>query len=152
MKRQQLSNRDIKNIIKELKEKFNIDDLISKKDKAELINDEIILINNAPFFFYHESRLVPTLKLLLNNNFLPKATIDMPAIKFITGGADVMRPGIKELDQFEKDQLVAIVDETHQKPLAIGIAMFNSEEVRTMDSGKVIKNIHQVGDDIWNIE
>ncbi|MBT5022316.1 RNA-binding protein [Candidatus Woesearchaeota archaeon] len=150
MKKQQLSNRDVKNIIKVLKEDFNIEGLISKKDKSELIDDKTIMINDKPYFFYYNKRLIPTLRLLLTNNFLPKVVIDMPAIKFITGGADVMRPGIKEVDEFQKEKIVSIVDENHKKPLAIGIASFSSEEIKFMKSGNVIQNIHQVGDEIWN--
>ena len=74
----------------------------------------------------------------------------MPAIPFIIKGADIMRPGIKELDEFEKNEIIVIVDETHQKPLAIGISMFSRSEIKEMDKGKVIKNIHYVGDVTWN--
>ena len=74
----------------------------------------------------------------------------MPAVKFIANGADVMRPGIKEFDNFKKNQIIIIVDETHQKPLAIGEALVSSEEMKSLDSGKVIKNLHHVGDKIWN--
>ena len=64
-----------------------------------------------------------------------------------------MRPGITEIDEeIEKNDFIVIVDVTNKKPLAVGIALLNSEEMRESKTGKVIKNIHYVGDDIWKIE
>ena len=74
----------------------------------------------------------------------------MPAIPYMIKGADVMRPGIKEIDeQIRKDEIVAIVDEKNKKAIAVGIALFDSEEMRQMVKGKVLKNIHFVGDKVW---
>ena len=42
-----------------------------------------------------------------------------------------------------------IIDETHGKKLAVGIALFASNEMNSLNSGKVIKNLHYVGDEIW---
>ena len=115
-----------------------------------MIEDEFVSVNGEISFFFLNQKPIPTLKLILKNNFLPKIVIDMPAVKFIANGADVMRPGIKEIDNFNKDAIVVIVDETHQKPLAIGQAQHDSEEMKSLESGKVIKNLHHVGDKIWN--
>jgi PUA domain protein len=46
---------------------------------------------------------------------------------------------------------VVVVDERHQKPLAVGIALYDSETLRNLKHGKTIKNIHWVGDDLWQI-
>lgn len=152
MKNKNLSNKEIKQLNQQLEEFYHLDDFLSKKDQVELIEGEykLISVNNIFCFFYYENKLVPTLKLLLKNNFLPKIIIDMPAVKFIINGADVMRPGIKEIADFPKDAIIVIVDETHQKPLAIGQALFSSKEMKTLNSGKVIKNLHYVGDKIWS--
>ena len=147
--RKQLSKKDIKELNLTIKEKFNLDDFLNKKSNAEL-DENIININNEPFFFYYKEQLVPTLKLLLTNNFLKKVTVDMPAVPFVIKGADIMRPGIKELDTFNKNELVAIIDENNKKPLSICIATFSSEEIKSLDKGKVLKNIHFIGDEIWN--
>ena len=70
-----------------------------------------------------------------------------------TNGADVMSPGIVEADEtIEKDDIVLIVDETHNKPLAIGISLITGPEMVENDEGKAIKSIHHVGDEIWNLE
>jgi len=150
--RKHLSNKEIKQLNQQLLELYNLDNFLDKKEKVELVENEhrFIAVSGENYFFYYNQKPIPTLKLLLKNNFLPKIAIDMPAVKFIANGADVMRPGIKEIDNFEKGKIIVIVDETHQKPLAIGQALFSSEEMKTLDSGKVIKNLHYVGDKIWN--
>lgn len=154
MKRLHLSNKEIKELNQQIQESYHLENFLDKKARVELLEAEfkLVLVDGLVSFFYHQDKLMPTLKLLLKNNFLPKVTIDMPAIKFITNGADIMRPGIKSVESFQKDQIIVIIDETHQKPLAVGQALFSSEEIQAMTSGKVIKNLHYVGDKVWNIQ
>ena len=128
---------------------------ISKKDQVESVEIEekkIILSNQQPAFFYLQDRLLPTLKFLQTHSLLKKVTIDAGAIKFIINGADVMRPGITSLDEgIIKDQPIVIIDSVHGKELAVGLALFSSEEIRSMSAGKVIRNIHYVGDEFWKL-
>ena len=136
----------------------------SKKDQLELVETEdqklkIVFVNKKPAFFYYQNKLLPTLRFLVENinnpelKLLPQIIVDMGAIKFIIGGADIMRPGIKKIaENIHKDDVVIIIDETHHKPLALGLALFNAEEMMNMTSGKVIKNIHYVGDELWNFQ
>ena len=154
MKRKQLSNHEIRELNESLKVKFNLTDFFSKKDRVELYEnkEKLIIKDNQPVFFYAGQGLTPTLHAILKDNFLKIVTIDMPAVKFIANGADVMRPGIVDLDDFAENEIVSIVDEKNKKPLAIGQALFSSEQIKSMQSGKVIKNIHYVGDRIWTIK
>ena len=77
----------------------------------------------------------------------------MGAVRFVVNGADVMRPGIVEIeDGISKDDLVSVIDKNNRKPLAVGIALFSAEEMKAMSTGKVIKNIHYVGDELWKME
>jgi PUA-domain protein len=150
MPKRQLSQKEIKDLAETAKG-FSLE--ISKKDRIELLEDKhrIIFINGEAALFYHNGRLIPTLKFLQKKNTLKAVTVDMGAVKFVINGADIMRPGIRSCDSaIKKDEFVAIVDETHKKPLAIGIAMFSGEEVMAQRGGKVVKNIHWVGDEIWN--
>lgn len=140
-----LRKSDIKELNNSL-EKYNFS--IDKKSRVEQ-QEDIILVEGKPFFFFHEEHLVPTLHFLLNNIVLPKVAIDMPAVPFIAKGADVMRPGIKEFDSFSKTDFVVIVDENNKKPLAVGVALFSSGELSSLDKGRVIHTIHFVGDSIW---
>jgi len=151
MKRLQLRSKDLTEKLVE----YNL--TIDKKQRVELIDDKIILIDNEPSFFYHQNnqvnKLIPTLKYLQKNNILKTCTIDMGAVKFIINGADLMRPGIKEIDQtIKKDDIISIIDINNKKPIAIGIALFDSSEIQSMTSGKVIKNIHYVGDELWKFQ
>lgn len=150
MKQKRLSKKEIKEINKQVEQRFAISEFFDKKDKVELIDEQIITLNDESSFFYHENKPIPTLKLIIKNNFLKKVVVDMPAVPFMVKGADVMRPGITELEEFNKGDYVVVVDEKHSKPLAIGQALFSSEEIKEMEKGKVIENLHWVGDKIWN--
>jgi len=127
----------------------------NKKDPAVLLEEaekRVVLVNNKPVFFYDGEQLVPTLKLLQEQEVLKKIVVDIGAIKFVINGADVMRPGIKEIEAgIKKNEFIVIIDEKNKKPLAVGIALFDTEELEQMNSGKAIKNIHYLGDEIWRI-
>lgn len=128
---------------------------LNKKDQVELReekNYKIIFLNKQPFLFYYGKQILPTLKYLQNHEILRKITVDMGAIKYIINGADIMRPGIKKIEPgLKENEFVVIIDENNQKPLAVGKALFSSEEMEIKTSGKVIKNIHYVGDKLWRI-
>ncbi|MBI3032775.1 DUF1947 domain-containing protein [Candidatus Woesearchaeota archaeon] len=145
-----LSNSEKKDINKLLEKQFNLIEFIKKQDIVDNDEQNNIIVNGKKVFFNYEKNLVPTLRLLLEKTVLKKITIDMGAVRFIIKGADIMRPGIRKLDEnIAKDEFVVIVDETHGKPLAVGKILFSGEEVKAMNSGKVIKNIHYIGDGIW---
>jgi len=144
-----LSKKEIKQLSSKIIEIFKIEEPFKKKDKIER-KENIIYKDNQPVFFEQNNLIIPHLKLLLKNNFLKKVTIDMPAVPFMIKGADLMRPGIVEIEEgIEKDQIVSIIDEKNKTPIALGITLYTSEEIKSMDKGKVIKNIHYVGDEIW---
>jgi PUA domain protein len=143
-----------KSDIRKLNESISyLDFEINKKSKVELLDDKVIIIDNKPSFFYYKKRISPTLQFILENpDYLSKVIVDMGAIRFVANGADIMRPGIKSCDEFIEDDLVVVIDETHHKPLAVGVALFDSETMMSEDSGRVIMNIHRVGDEIWTIK
>ncbi len=147
MKRTSLRSKDVGLLLKD----YVV--LLDKKDLVELVEDneyKIIFINKQPSFYYYQEKLLPTLKYLQTNSILKKITIDMGAIKFIINGADLMRPGIVELDESICEQdIVVLVDQINKKPLAVGISLFSSEQIKTMAKGKIVKNIHYVGDELW---
>jgi PUA domain protein len=91
------------------------------------------------------------LRALLNDLIdVPRITVDMGAVRFVVNGADIMRPGITEVDDRVKGNgIVVVVDENHGKPLAVGISKMSAEELRAATSGKVIKSIHHINDDLW---
>lgn len=146
MKRTQLRSKDVRQDLGA----FNVS--LGKKDRVELIEDELTLlrINDVNAFFKLQKRWIPTLRYLQTNNVLKIVVVDMGAIKFLIGGADVMRPGIVEIDEtIAKDEVIVIVDVNNKKPIAVGVALLSGGEMKKTASGKVIKNIHYVGDKIW---
>ena len=128
---------------------------LSKSTKVEYLKDddlELILIEGTPSFFYHDKKIHPTLKFIHGKeNDFKKITADMGAVKFVCSGADIMRPGITCIDEnISKDDTVIIIDEKNKKALAVGIALEDAETMNNAKQGKAIKNIHWVGDKIWN--
>jgi len=79
----------------------------------------------------------------------PNVIVDMGAVKFMCKGANLMRPGIKKFTEFEKDNLVCIIEESQHKFLAVGKAMVSSSELEDMEKGEVIKNMHYISDKFW---
>ena len=72
---------------------------------------------------------------------------------FVVNGADIMRPGIVALtDDIRADRPALVVEERHGKPLAVCIARLDADALRAETGGKVCKNIHHVGDEIWGLE
>ena len=112
----------------------------------------VLLLEGDIIFFESDGKLYPTLYALLNEIItIPRVTVDMGAVKFVVNGADIMRPGITQVDDsiFE-GSIVAVVDERHGKPLAVGVSKFSSEDMRAASSGKVILSVHHINDDLWN--
>jgi len=82
----------------------------------------------------------------------PSVTVDMGAVKFMCNGANVMRPGIRRFTEFEKDQIVCIVEESQKKFLAVGRALVSSKDVESMNKGVVVENLHYISDKYWEIK
>lgn len=119
-----------------------------KVETAEFEDKELYLFDESIEFVKDENGLYP----FLGGSYLdslPKVVVDMGAIKFVCNGADVMAPGITEMDPFEAGDLVVIRDVTHGKALAIGVANKSSVDIEMSKKGKVIKNLHYVGDKLW---
>jgi PUA domain protein len=151
--KKQLSKSDIKQINQDLQKQYGVKDFFEKKAKVTYRTEpRLLMLDDEPAFFYQGEFLIPTLKQLLKENFLKKITVDMGAIKFVADGADIMRPGIVAVEEgIKKGDFVSIIDQKNQKPIAIGQALFDDHEMREKDSGKVIKNLHYVGDHLWKI-
>lgn len=82
----------------------------------------------------------------------PSVTVDMGAVKFMCNGANVMRPGVKAFTEFDKGQIVCIIEESQKKVLAVGRALVSSEEMSEMAKGQVVENLHYISDTYWEIK
>jgi PUA domain protein len=79
-------------------------------------------------------------------------TVDAGAVEFVTNGADVMRPGVVEADEdIAEGDLVVVVEENHGKPLAVGRALTEGEDM-VGEEGRVVETIYHVGDELWEFE
>jgi PUA-domain protein len=123
---------------------------VGKVEEAETGDGvSLYLIDGEIHFFRHEGIIYPTLRSIIVEN-LPAVIVDMGAIPYICKGADIMAPGIKEMHpNFNEGDLVVIRDIKHRKALAIGKALKSSIQIETSKKGKVIQNLHYVGDKIW---
>ena len=152
MGRRTLSKREIKELIPSISSLITV----FPKQKLEIVTEdksEIIFVDDVALLFKFRERWLPLLRLIISREIpvpYKKVTVDMGAVKFVANGADIMRPGITQIeDGIASGDPVLIVDETHGKTLALGVAMFSSEEMRAAKSGKVIKNAHAAGDALW---
>lgn len=113
---------------------------------------EVFFVNKEPVFAREDNRLFPTLiseGVLLN---MPKATVNMGAVPHVCNGADVMAPGVVHYEgRFQREDIIVVFDERHQSPIAVTIALHGSEEAKKLEQGKILKNIHYVGDNLWNV-
>jgi PUA domain protein len=61
-----------------------------------------------------------------------------------------MRPGIVDIEgAFREGELVVVKDEVYNKPLAIGISLIMSTSINKYEKGRVVENLHYVGDRLW---
>jgi len=112
---------------------------------------EIILVDGKVLLFRLSDEIFPTLK-SLDRIPLKRVVVDMGAIPHVTNGADIMAPGVVSADEeITLGEGVVIVDERHNKPIAVGQALVPGAKMRG-PKGKVIKNLHYVGDEIWQLQ
>jgi len=130
----------------------NIDDKTQLETGVLDDGTHVLLYQNEILFFEKESRLFPTLHALLKDMVsVPKITIDMGAIRYVVNGADIMRPGVTKVDDtVRENSVVVVVDQNHGKPLAVGIATMDAEQMRLATKGKVVLSVHYVNDHLWD--
>jgi len=148
--------------------------LISKSKTSEILeqinsqwNVKLSKQKNVRFHYITDNEIIITgtdiTAIMVGNNILPflsettilkkfpSVVVDMGAIRFVCKGANIMRPGIKEFSDFKKGDIVCIIEESQQKFLAVGIAEMSSDELKEAKKGEVIKNIHYISDNFWEI-
>lgn len=157
--RHALSKRDKKKFIEEIKKEYPQLKLDPKKIiEVGICNEHTVYFyNKTPMFVNIDGKLIPLLRYLLTSRGpyeldLPLVVVDMGAVKHILNGANVMAPGIvRIIGKFDKDRVVIVVDEKYGRPLAICISLYSSDEISKMSKGKVLKNIHYIGDKLWSL-
>ncbi|MGF3522100.1 MAG: DUF1947 domain-containing protein [Candidatus Bathyarchaeia archaeon] len=155
-----LKAKEAKQIISQVSEKLKIDleAIFSSKINVEIMEadfGQILLISGKPVLFKKNeaspSTFLPTLITSDLLEALPKIVVDMGAVRFVCNGADIMAPGVVRYEgEFGVNDIVVVVDEKHGKPLAIGETLYSLNEAKNVKQGVVVKNLHYVGDKIWN--
>ncbi|MDE1813589.1 MAG: RNA-binding protein [Thaumarchaeota archaeon] len=150
MKSHNLSKSDISVIIDKMTKQWHVELSKSKTLILHEIDDNTRLItgDNITSIQIGDSYLPFLSETTLLEKF-PKAIVDAGAIKFVCNGANVMRPGIKKFTEFQKDDIICVVDEVHNKFLAVGKALVSSAEMSNITKGEVVKNLHYISDKYW---
>lgn len=128
--------------------------VIKGKDHLELITDvngvvQFVKHRNYPYF--------PTLKLLHKYPvILPHQRVDKGAIKFVLNGSNIMCPGLTSpgatlKEGLPKGAIVAIMAEGKQHAMAIGCMTMSSDDVKTINSGIGVDNLHYLNDGLWKL-
>lgn len=145
--------------------------LISKSETSEVLSQiaaqwkvEIPKIKNLKIYEFEDGQIIVgegLTAIKIGENYLPflsdsatlakfpSVMVDMGAVKFMCNGANVMRPGIRSFGEFEKGQIVCIVEESQKKSLSVGRALVSSQEMAQMSKGIVIENLHYISDKYW---
>jgi PUA-domain protein len=149
-----LKDKEARQLLKEFIERFPTSEamLRSAKSFEELSVDQTLVFfaDGKPLILRKQGMLFPSLKFEELVNAMPQIVVDMGAVAHVANGAQIMRPGIRQFKgEFAKGELVVIVDEKFNKAIALGVAEMDSEAMKSLTKGRVINNIHYVGDEPW---
>jgi PUA-domain protein len=153
--RHRLKNRDVRDLFADLQSRFagKIFDEQTCFETGLLGDFQVFLVGNDIDLFMFENKVFFTLRGI--TKYQPsegRVVVDMGAVGFIVKGADIMAPGIVDADiNIKEGDFVWVCDEKHHKPLAVGIALMNGETMKASKTGKAIRNVHYVGDVLWNL-
>jgi PUA domain protein len=155
-KRRRLREKELKALSDGLTASAGIQ-VLSPKDTVDVAEGpecELIFINNVIEGMMVEGKPFLTIRGLLRLKALKRyVTVDMGAVPYVTNGADVMSPGIVEVDpEVKEGDMVWVRDVTHKRPLAVGMALVGAEIMAARAPGKAIRNLHFVGDKIWKYD
>ncbi len=126
-----------------------------RKPRVELAEGpgvNVYFLEGVPLVANTRDGLVPTLLFEKALLLLPRLIVNMGAVPHLCNGADVLAPGVVKIEgAFVAGDFVLVVDERHGKPLAVASALVDSEAARGLQRGKVARNLHYVGDALWNM-
>ncbi len=150
MKSNLISKSETSTLLKIVSEKWGIEFPKIKNVKVhQILDDAQIITGDGLKILKVDEDYLPFLSEIKMLERFPAVTVDMGAVKFMCKGANLMRPGIKKFTEFEKDQIVCIVEESQHKFLAVGKSLVSSSELETMEKGEIINNMHYISDRFW---
>lgn len=157
-KRHTIRKAQITRLMDQLHEQLGTDADLFSSDRIEIAETagqmRFYLVDKKPYLFENQGWVFPTLMGAVARTFPSRrVVVDSGAVRFVVNGADIMRPGIVSVTPDVKAGApVVIVEERHNKPLAIGVALYDAAEMLQQTTGKMVRSVHHVGDEIWNLE
>ncbi len=150
MKSNLISKSETVDIMKQISETWNIElPKIKNLRFHHLSDNEIIITGNGITAIKIDDKILPHLSETELLKKFPFVVVDVGAIKFVCKGANVMRPGITKLSNFENNEIVCVIEESNNKFLSIGITKMSSDEANSTKTGIVIENLHYISDKYW---
>ncbi|KAL6324125.1 hypothetical protein AAG906_006396 [Vitis piasezkii] len=135
-----------------------LDDLLRRSPLSFQNHLNLVLVNNVPLFFnVRDGPYMPTLRLLHQYpNIMKKLQVDRGAIKFVLAGANIMCPGLTSPggvldDDVAEESPVAIMAEGKQHALAIGFTKMSAKDIRAINKGIGVDNMHYLNDGLWKL-
>ena len=114
---------------------------------------KVLLLNGTPLAMYIEGKPFFTVRGALE--LRPRrhlVTVDKGAVRFVINGADIMSPGVVSADSdVLPGDLVVVIEEQHNKALAVGKALISGPEMVHNRTGRAVQVMHHIGDEIWNL-
>lgn len=164
VRRVALSKKEVKELAAAL---GKVGDILREAELVEVVELEggrvLYIVDSEPALIKAQVQhfgevVLPTIYLLNKSKhaqrasaIYPMAIVDTGAVKHILNGADVMRPGIKQiLGDFNKGDVAQVADEK-RRIIAVGLWLYSRSEVEAMEKGKVIYNVHYLGDRLWKL-
>jgi len=145
-----ISKSETASIMKQISEEWKIELPKIKNLRLHHISDnEVIITGDGITAIKIDDKIIPHLSEIELLKKFPYIVVDMGAIKFVCKGANIMRPGITKLTDFNDGEIVCVVEESNNKFLSVGIAMMPSDEASSTKTGMVIENLHYVSDKFW---
>ncbi len=152
MKSNLISKSETDDLLKQVSAQWKIEIPKAKNLKMHRIMDNVqIFTANDIMILKIEETYFPFLSQTSLLEKFPHVLVDMGAVKFMCNGANVMRPGIRSHSEFDREQVVCVIEESQHKFLAVGKSLVPSSELETMEKGEVIKNMHYISDKYWEI-
>ena len=152
MKSNLISKSETEDLLKQVSAQWKIEIPMAKNLKMYRIMDNVqIFTANDIMILKIEETYLPFLSQTSLLEKFPHVLVDMGAVKFMCNGANVMRPGIRSHSEFDREQVVCVIEESQHKFLAVGKSLVPSSELETMEKGEVIKNMHYISDKYWEI-
>ena len=150
MKSNLISKSETSKILEQINSQWKIELPKQKNVKTHDVNEKgFIITGNGITAVKIGEVILPFLDDIPILEKFPYVTVDMGAVKFVCKGANIMRPGITKFSDFEKGEIVCVIEESQHKFLAVGKAEIPSKQLDETKKGEVIKNMHYISDVFW---